>query len=279
MKYSLKSYIACLFFITFVLILSNQSYAKIDPATCMGAWLLDEGGDLEEDISGNENDCTISGKPKLSESKFGKAIDFDGVDDIADAGDKDTLDVGIENFSVVSWIKCADYDPGDWEVQIIYKFDHTAPRHGYLLAVRGSLDAGNMNKPVFIFGLGDASGIHLFGTKPINDDSWHHLAVSVDRAGSMIMYRDGEIEAQMSIAGQAKQNESNAKEFNIGSEKGTPSRSFRGAIDEVALFKAILSQNDIKDIMNFGLNKTLGGKAVDPLGKYTVTWAKIKTVF
>ncbi|HGJ66823.1 TPA: LamG domain-containing protein [bacterium] len=226
-----------LFLVLFFAILCNSSNAKIDPAFCMGAWLLDEDGN---DITANGYHCIINGKPKFVDGKFGKAMDCDGTDDIADAGDQDGLDVGPENFLVVSWLKCAKYDPGDWEAQIIYKFDHTAPRHGYLLAVRGSLDAGNKNKPVFIFGLGDASGIHLFGTKAINDDNWHHLAVTVDRAGSMIMYRDGEIEAQMSIVAYAKQDENNSKEFTIGSEKGVPSRSIKGTIGEVALFKSIL---------------------------------------
>jgi len=259
--------------IAFIFLFSTQVSAKVDPTTCMGAWLLDEDG---ADISGNENECTISGKPDFVEGSFGQAMDCDGVDDIADAGDQDTLDVGLDNFSVVAWLKCADYDPGDWEVQVLYKFDHTAPRHGYLLGVRGSEDAGNKNKPVFIFGLGDAAGIHLFGTKPINDDTWYHLAVTVDRAGSMVMYRDGEVEAQMSIAGYAKQDENNVKEFTIGSEKGAPSRSIKGAIDEVALFRAVLSQNDIKDIMGFGLLNVLGGKAVDPAEKAAVTWAGVK---
>jgi sialidase-1 len=225
------------------------------------------------------NDCTLNGKPKYTEGKFGKAMDFDAVDDTADCGDKDNLDVGVENFSVAAWIKCAKYDPGEWQAEIVFKFELAAPRHGYLLAVRGSLDASNKNKPVFIFGLGDAAGIHMFGTKVINDGIWHHLAVTVDRNNSMIMYRDGEIEAQTNIAGFVKQNENNAKEFCIGSEKGTPGRYFKGAIDEVALFKAILSQDEIKTLMNFGLGRALGLEAVNSFGKATVTWASVKAEY
>ncbi len=148
-----------------------------------------------------------------------------------------------------------------------------------MLGVRGSLDAGNQNKPVFILGLGDSSGIHLFGTKPINDDNWHHLAVSVDRNGSMIMYRDGEMEAQQNISAFVKQNEDNAKAFNIGSESGVPSRTIKSVIDEVALFKAILTQEDISSVMNNGLERTLGAKSVSFKGKLPNTWSSIKSKY
>lgn len=271
-------YFSCLLCsIIFVFLFSGLGYAKIDPKTCMGAWVFeDPGADVLKDISGNGNDCTIKGKPKWTDSKFGKAIDFDGSDDLVECPDNDTLDVGTGNFTIAAWIKCAKYDPGEWEAQIIYKFEHAAPRHGYLLAVRGSLDAGNKNKPVFILGLGDASGIHMFGTKNINDDIWHHLAVTVDRSGSMILYRDGEIESQQNIAGYAKQNEDNSRVFNIGSETGTPGRYIKSVIDEVALFKAALSQNDVQDLMNLGLEKILGGKAVNRVGKLASTWASVK---
>ncbi len=266
---------ACFVFVS--LLISIQANAKIDPATCVGAWLLNEAGaETSEDISGNGNHVVIKGKPKWDEGKFGKAIDFDGVDDYIECPDNDTLDVGTVNFTVVSWIKCAKYNPGDWEAQIVYKFDHTAPRHGYLLGVRGSLDAANQNKPVFILGLGDSSGIHLFGTKPINDGNWHHLAVSVDRNSSMIMYRDGEMEAQQNISAFAKQNEDNAKAFNIGCESGVPSRTIKSVIDEVALFKAILSQEDIINVMNNGLERIFGAKSVSYEGKLPITWANIK---
>jgi hypothetical protein len=278
MKIPIKLFSLCVSLTVIIILgLSGQSYAKIDPATCTGAWVFnDPSADVLKDISGNANDCTIKGKPKWVDSTFGKAIDFDATDDLVECPDNDPLDVGTDNFSVVAWIKCAKYDPGEWEAQIIFKLEHAVPRHGYLLAVRGSLDAGNKNKPVFIMGLGDASGIHTFGTSPINDDTWHHLAVTVDRSNSVIMYRDGEIEAQQNIAGYAKQNEDNSRVFNIGSETGTPGRYIKGTIDDVALFKTVLTPADISDLMNFGLEKILGGKAVQPFDKLASTWADVK---
>ena len=100
----------CASLIIIVLMLPGQSSAAVDLEACMGAWLFDDdGGDVVEDISGNENHGELKGGLKVIEGKFGNALDCDGVDDYADCADNDTLDVGLENFTVMAWIKCAKY--------------------------------------------------------------------------------------------------------------------------------------------------------------------------
>ena len=54
------------------------------------------------------------------------------------------------------------------------------------------------------------------------------------------------------------------------------SRFFGGVIDEVALFKAVLTEKDITEIMQHGIEKILGIAPVDPTGKLTTTWATIR---
>jgi hypothetical protein len=46
-----------------------------------------------------------------------------------------------------------------------------------------------------------------------------------------------------------------------------------GLIDEVGIFNVALTEDDIKDIMNKGLE---GVTAVSPSGKLTTTWADMK---
>ena len=39
---------------------SGQSFAEIDPGTCVGAWLFEEGsGNIAQDFSGNGNDGNL----------------------------------------------------------------------------------------------------------------------------------------------------------------------------------------------------------------------------
>jgi len=274
-KSLIKWAFVCLCSISLIIISANSSPAKIDTKDCVGAWLLDRpDADIVEDISGNENHGAIKGNPKWDNGKFGEAIIFDGVDDCIDCGDKDSLDVGTDNFSIVLWMKCVKYNPPDWHGAIIYKLDYTAPRHGYIFGVRGVLDPGNQTKPIFVVGLGQDAGAHLFGTSPINDDVWHHIAIVVDRKSAMKLYRDGEFESMLDISGSIKQDEDNAKSFNIGSELG--SRGIRGLIDEVAMFKTVLTEESIKEIMDSGLERAFGIVAVSSSGKLSSTWAKVK---
>jgi hypothetical protein len=101
--------------------------------------------------------------------------------------------------------------------------------------------------------------------------------MTVDRDGSMILYRDGELESQMSIVAYAGQNEDTSMGFNIGSQADALARTFMGLIDEVALFKDVLTQDDIQRIMTQGLERALGQTPVSPAGKLTNTWAGVKS--
>jgi hypothetical protein len=264
---------ACLTIIS--LMLPCQSFARIDPETVAGAWLFDEEADVVEDVSGNGNNGIVKGDPDWDDGKFGGAISYDGMNDFVDCGAGESLSVGTDNFSLVAWIRAAEESPPNWSGNIISRFDTNAPRHGFLFGVRGALDAANVDKPLFLMGLGQASGAHLFGTSPITDDEWHHLAATVDRARTAKLYRDGVFEAEMNIAGSPNENEDNELNVNIGADSGNR-WFFNGLLDEVALIKAVLTEAEIKDIMNEGLERVLGITAVSPTSKLTATWGSVK---
>jgi len=252
-----------------------QSFARIDPETVAGAWLFDEEADVVEDVSGNGNNGIVNGDPDWDDGKFGGAISYDGMNDFVDCGAGEILSIGTENFSLVAWIRAAKESPPDWSGNIISRFDTNAPRHGFLFGVRGALDAGNVDKPLFLLGLGQASGAHLFGTSPITDDEWHHLAATVDRERNAKLYRDGVFEAEMNIAGSPNENEDNELNVNIGADSGNR-WFFIGLLDEVALIKDVLTEAEIGDIMNEGLERVLGITAVSPTDRLTATWGSIK---
>ena len=266
---------ACL--IAIGLTLPVRSFARIDPGTVAGAWLFDEeDAEVVEDVSGNGNNGTVKSAPKWDKGKFGNAIVLDGIDDYVNCGAQENLSVETDDFSIVAWMKSSKNTPGDWAGCVISRFDTNVPRHGYLFGVRGVLDAGNKDKPLFLMGLGQASGAHLFGTSSIADDQWHHIAATADRDGDAIFYRDGVFEAKMNIAAFAGQNESNALDLNIGADSN--GRWFLNAIiDEVALFKTVLTEDDVNRIMNEGLERVLGLTAVSsPVDKLASTWGSIK---
>lgn len=257
------------------LMLTSQISARIDIADLGGAWLFDEeDAELIEDISGNGNNGVVFGKPRWEDGKFGKAILLNGANEYINCGAPESLAVGLGDFSIVAWLSIAQ-DAGSWAATVVGKFDANAPRHGYLFGVRGDLDAAQKNNPLFLMGLGQGSGAHLFGTESIVDDEWHHIAATADRDGDAIFYRDGVFEAKMNISADAKQDETNLQDFNIGADAN--SRWFLNALlDEVAFFNTVLTEDDVKKIMNDGLERVLGLAPVSSAGKLTSSWGSIK---
>ncbi len=262
---------------TMSLTLTSQISARIDPADLGGAWLFDEeDAELIEDISGNENSGVVFGKPHWEDGKFGKAILLNGANEYINCGTQESLAVGLGDFSIVAWLSTAE-DAGSWAATVVGKFDTNAPRHGYLFGIRGDLDAAQKNNPLFLMGLGQGSGAHLFGTDSIVDDEWHHIAATADRDGDAIFYRDGVFEAKMDISADAKQDETNAQDFNIGADAN--SRWYlNGLLDEVAFFNTALTEDDVKRIMNDGLERVLGLTPVSSAGKLTSSWGSIKAI-
>ena len=213
---------------------------------------------------------------KWTDGKFDGGLEFKSGG-LINAGTSPLLNVGKANFSMLAWFKYSK-TADDWHATIIEKADFAMPRHGYLLCVRGNLDPNNKGKPLFWFGLAQGAGVHLFGTSTINDGKWHHLAATADRKGAMKLYRDGKLEAEKDISAQQKENEDNHKPFTIGGEAGVASRSLvDGAIDEAALFNVVLTEDQITEIAQKGLARTLGAEAVSPNDKLATTWGKIKT--
>ena len=62
--------------------------------------------------------------------------------------------------------------------------------------------------------------------------------------------------------------------WNIAGRRGS---SYTSIIDELGVFNADLSNDDIQSIMDKGLAQIALAEAVSPLGKLTTTWSQIKT--
>jgi len=244
-----------------VAVLVSSSYARIDPEAIVGLWLFDEGkGNLAEDSSGNGHDGSIMGGPKWIDGKFGEAMEFAGGESIA-VPDNESLNFGTDSFSVVlwfNWVAAQDWnrlvrerDPSPWG----------SGNYGWEVQTQGLM---------IHFSLDDTKGNHQkTNYADVGDGEWHHGAMVVDREKKLLItYLDGENERTVNIA-------------NIESVTGTLPVTFGGgyigAIDEVGIFKGVLTQGDIVDIMSKGLSEAAtAGAAVSPSAKLTITWGWMK---
>jgi hypothetical protein len=234
-------------------ILVSASYAEINSKNIVGMWLFDEGeGESAKDSSGNGNDVKLENGTGWAEGKFGQALSFDGVDDLASANVLNAPQ-GAAVRTVVGWAKSSN-----------------TSTHSGIVAY------GNPVAVNLVFGFLHYEGVwvsQLWGPEPWDlktnvrvDQEWHHHAVLYDGT-NLVHYCDGEEVAK------APRNPATAgTTLIIGAE---PDRNdwFTGLVDEVAIFNVVLTESDIKKIMTDGLKE---GAAVSSAGKLATTWGQMR---
>ena len=114
------------------------------------------------------------------------------------------------------------------------------------------------------------------GGPAITDGGWHHLACVIGQDVGLVIYTDGEEVGQQAYS--VPSLDANPSRMRIG-DGSNGGHQCDGLLDEVALFSVPLSQDDIKSVMNDGLEKTTGFLAVEPENKLATAWGKLKSVF
>lgn len=239
--------------------LPRVGITAIDPETAVGVWLLDEGGgNTTKDASGNDHDGEINGA-KWKDGKFGKALEFDGGQWVS-IESTPALQAG-EEFTMMAWFYATDI--GDWR-QLIAKSDE------YLLRIDPPQEGNKMSafvKPGGSWEPRASAGVP-------DEDTWIHFAATYDsneKNEQLVVYVNGERAGASARPGDIAVT-GNAVE--IGRWGG--GSYFVGIIDEAAIFNVVLTEDDLKTIMDHGLAKALGGLAVAPTNKLTTTWATLK---
>ena len=247
-------------FIT-VVTLATPCFARIDPKSIIGIWMFDEGkGDVAEDSSENGFDGAIMNGAEWTDGKFGDALELDGVDDYVDLGNDERLKP--QQFAVVAWFNTREV--GDWG-HIFQSGNNWNDIAGILIRVHqdGFLQT--------CMATGPGNTASWCNGPALSTEKWYHVALTFDGI-TLTLYLDGE--KVTSAAG--------VKVFydehlvRIGAQPNPLWSWFDGFIDEVAYFNEALKQEDIQLIMNDGLETAIGVTSVEPSGKLTTTWGKLK---
>jgi len=240
---------------------SGVSDAKIESATIVGIWLFDEGnGNTTRDSSGNGHDGEIGNGIKWIDGQYGtKALHFPGSAVVIVPHEES---LSLVTWTITAWIR-AEFQNG-W-VEFVSKsvpVGNTDFRN-YVLQIENNT---GLLRPHFTQG---AQQWKLTaGTTDLRDGKWHHVAGTYDR-NFIRAYVDGELEGEAAFNNVPDTNE---EPLVFGAI--TPAVNFfTGAIDEVGLFNAALTEDDIRTIMEEGLSKAL---AIYPSEKLATTWASVK---
>ena len=212
------------------------------------------------DDSGNGLDADIIANTDIVKGKYGDAIRITAVGaDCVNVPAADELKITGE-ITMAAWI---NQDSWATDAQWFDKNCHNGGEHSSygIGAFQGGknfnmfLGTGNsrptLNKP------------HAMDTK-----KWIHVVGTYDGA-TMKVYVDGEVAAEQDQKIDFKG--TNDQDLRIGYSKDRPNYTFEnGSIDEAAVWRRALSEDEINQIMNEGF------LAVSPLDKVATTWGGIK---
>ena len=245
----------------FLIILS--SFADIDPENITGMWLFDEGkGNVATDLSEHGNDGEIHGA-KWVDGKFGKALEFDGASNWVEVPHSDTVGfkAGV-SFTIVCHFKGTKVAGA----LVGKNYEDTSQALPWYLLWNG----GGDNKVTLYLRDSASTSFRADGTTEIGDDKWHFVVGRADaNTGKASIWIDGKMEAETDF---------NEKDgygtgegvFHIGRHYD---RYTEGIIDDVALFNVALEEEDMKFLMDNGVETAA---AVEPVNKLTTTWGRIK---
>lgn len=221
---------------------------------------LDEGmGESAKDQSGKSNDGALSGGAAwTNDGKYKSAIMFDGVDDGVVVSDSDSLDLG-DQLTLEAWIYSFDVT-GSYK-GVISKEDWNNAKGYYL---------GQNSKKVY-FGFNKGLKNEIQGGQIDTNEKWYHIAGTFDgnlASNNLKIYVNGVLAMQ---GGNSEVPIAHATTLDIGWIHDLSNSYFNGIIDEVAIYRRALTEEEInRDMVESPFSD------IAPAGKLATSWGNIK---
>ncbi|MBU4266932.1 MAG: LamG domain-containing protein, partial [Candidatus Altiarchaeota archaeon] len=204
---------------------------------------FDEGeGNIAYDKSGKGNDGILNDSnpsnsdgttlPQWVTGRYGKALNFDGLDDKV----KCTISgaTGFSSAATSLWIKTTDSDTTQHIANVIYTNVIYLNRFvaGKFIGIWDGSSGNN-----------DATQVSI---TTINDGTWHHIASSNDGSTTKI-YVDGVEENSYSETFAIPSSTACSIGSNIEPSLSSPGHFLNGTIDEVLIYDRVLSNSEIRN--------------------------------
>lgn len=223
------------------LVLTGTAMGEISRTGLVAEWHFE--GDVK-DSSGNGIDGTIINDATFVDGKFGKTLNFDGINDYVDFGTgRSKLDFGRGDFSIEFWMNYKGTTVHPNATTIMEKRSEETGNPGFM-AWTTTWGGDGSNYGLFI-----ATSTASWGNGNAEDwgkyspNKWYHV-VFVRTEDTWTIYKDGAYSASSTKDGIGL-NVNNDASFKIG-VTGTSSPYFKGLIDEVRIYNRALSENEVK---------------------------------
>jgi hypothetical protein len=212
---------------------------SFDPTATYAIMSDDGAGNLETDYDFDGTKYITFGYAPQVEIE--RSVYFDGTNDYIDVEDR--LDIDPNNFTISAWIK---RDAADSGTKSIVSKRNTSFTTGFDLRI---IDDNRIQ----VYWKNGTNQI-LPSITSIPDDEWHHIAVTYD-GSTLYIYIDGVLDNFQAKTPPLTVDES----FVIGAAgKGTLTQFFRGNIDEVRVWDATLTVDQLRFIMNQEIEDNAG---------------------
>ncbi len=251
-----------MYFLLLAVILLTATYATADLTEGLVVYFTFDNvdGKMILDDSGNGLDADIIANTEIVKGKYGDAIHItkEGADCVnVPASDKLKITGEI---TMAAWVyQEAWNNDSQW-------FDKNCHNGGEHSSYGIGVFEDGANFTMFL-GTGNARPT-LNKPHSLDAKTWHHVVGTYDGA-TMKIYVDGKLAVEqdnkLDFTG------TNDQDLRIGCSKDRPQYAFEnGSIDEAAIWRRALSEDEINAIMEGGL------LAVSPLDKAATTWGNLK---
>ena len=254
---------ACISLIVIGFAFTSPGSARVDLGTAAGIWLLDENDDeIARDISGNENHGTPEGEPEWVKGKFGTALSLDGQSQRVVISDSDSLDLP-EAWTIMAWVFVNGSE--DSYGHILGKRNAAGANYAFRINNAGTGWESYFRK--------DNAWMGIWGQGVVKKDIWLHMTAVYDGENTITIYENG---TQIGAGAAGPPPPTGEATVHLGGWEGSDSELLDGILDEVALFSVALTPDEIRDIMENGLERSLGLTPVEHSGKLASSWGRLK---
>jgi hypothetical protein len=205
----------------------------------VGYWKFDEGYGTTTNNAGSGGQSmngSIAGAAWSNNGKFGKALNFLNTNDKVDFGSP--ILTGTGDFTITSWLNTSNA-PGT--NSIVSNYGGSTCSSGLEFYVSGNKLGTYIN------------GGYLWGAIPINSNTWYHV-VTMRTNGIVSIYVNGKLDTSGSVPNTIGAN----CNLTVGNGPNYTSERFVGLIDEVKIYNAALSDEEIKIDYNRGQAMQMG---------------------
>ena len=216
--------------------LNNSSiYKNLNfPNDYVGYWKFDGNA---SDATGRNNGALKNGATIIKDAERGSVVQFSGFGPHVKVKNNDTLNMGTGSFSIGAWFKAG---ASSSDLGALVSKDPNFKSYNLFLHQDGKIMIETNGNDFYRYSTAGVS---------YRDNKWHHVVAIFDSSVPTInIYVDGVLSNGTSMFINGGNNKSSASDLFIGNNNGFGTYEFQGVMNDVMIFKRVLSAAEVKMI-------------------------------